>query len=420
MFEASGAVQIFMLWNYGNVTLQGSFRVAVIKEFVCLGSTFSRHAQYFWSIRLKIAKTYWNSEGKCLVHMSFLKEVSRKKVCFWVSKFGFRRNLQEKLRFWAASFIFEGSLAKEVSQKSFDFELQSLIFEGGLAEKLRHPLNFKPIEPHIQWTSLRPIAAVRSSVWLKSLSLRPEPEAEVVEALGRLGLAVGCCPLGGWRGSGRLIPPLPLAFPCPAGALTSPGHGMKGWSSVGAGTWWNLLSGPSRQLAGRVRTTGCTCAGTRISFLGPFFASKILQRCPQTLLGCPRDFLFPNDAQEKFETQTTIFSLALWLAADLQCLNLGHRFGPCLEHTQLLCTNLIPTVELQGPWKRYRSTRAPLPLCDSYPLRGPWYLTLLCPSYVKQVSALFWLRRFALSLEPWLASVWNITVKTLRTNMTIV
>ena len=48
-----------------------------LKEFVCLGSTISWQAQYFWSVHLKIAKTYWNSEVKCLVHLSFLKEVSQ-------------------------------------------------------------------------------------------------------------------------------------------------------------------------------------------------------------------------------------------------------------------------------------------------------------------------------------------------------
>ena len=47
-----------------------------LQEFVCLGSTCSRQAQYFWSIHLKIVKTYWNSEVKCLVNISFLKEVS--------------------------------------------------------------------------------------------------------------------------------------------------------------------------------------------------------------------------------------------------------------------------------------------------------------------------------------------------------
>ena len=63
----------------------------------------------------------------------------------------------------------------------------------------------------------------------------------------------------------------------------------------------------------------------------------------------------------------------LWQAADLRCPNLGRRFGPCLEQWQLLCTCLIPTVEPQGPYRRYRSTVAPLPLCDSNPLWGPWF-----------------------------------------------
>ena len=51
-----------------------------LQDFVCLGSTFSWHAQYFWSIHLKIVKTYWNSEVKCPVNFSFFKEVSQK--CF--------------------------------------------------------------------------------------------------------------------------------------------------------------------------------------------------------------------------------------------------------------------------------------------------------------------------------------------------
>ena len=46
-----------------------------LQEFVCLGSTFSWQAQYFWSIHLKILKMFWNSDVKCLVNMSFLKEV---------------------------------------------------------------------------------------------------------------------------------------------------------------------------------------------------------------------------------------------------------------------------------------------------------------------------------------------------------
>ena len=121
-----------------------------LQGFVCLGSTFSWQAQYFWSIHLKIVKTYWNSEVKRAVNMSFLKEVSQKCFVFDVRSFIFEGSLAEKLRFWAsklhfwrksrrnASFLgFKASIFKEVSQKSFVFELQSFIFEGSLAQKLR-------------------------------------------------------------------------------------------------------------------------------------------------------------------------------------------------------------------------------------------------------------------------------------------
>ena len=121
-----------------------------LQDFVCLGSTFSWQAQYFWSIHLKIAKTYCNSEVKRAVNMSFLKEVSQKCFVFDVRSFIFEGSLVQKLRFWAsklhfwrksrrnASFLgFKASILKEVSQKSFVFELQSFIFEGSLAQKLR-------------------------------------------------------------------------------------------------------------------------------------------------------------------------------------------------------------------------------------------------------------------------------------------
>ena len=124
-----------------------------LQEFVCLGSTFSWQAQYFWSIQLKIAKTYCNSEVKCLVDMPFLKEVSQKwasKLHFWRKsrrnasflsfKASFLKEVSQKcFVFELQSFNFERSLAqkKEVSQKSFVFERQSFIFEGSLAEKLR-------------------------------------------------------------------------------------------------------------------------------------------------------------------------------------------------------------------------------------------------------------------------------------------
>ena len=138
-----------------------------LQDFVCLGSTFSWQAQYFWSIHLKIAKTYCNSEVKRAVNMSFLKEVSQKCFVFDVRSFIFEGSLAQKLRFWASklhfwrksrrnasflgfkasilkevsqkSFVFEckASISKEVSQKSFVFGLQSFIFEGSLAQKFR-------------------------------------------------------------------------------------------------------------------------------------------------------------------------------------------------------------------------------------------------------------------------------------------
>ena len=120
-----------------------------LQDFVCLGSTFSWQPQYFWSIHLKIAKTYCNSEVKCLVDMSFLKEVSQKSFVFDLQRFIFEGSLAEKLRFGAsklqfwrksrrkASFLsFEISILKEVSHKSFVFDLQSFNFEGSLAEML--------------------------------------------------------------------------------------------------------------------------------------------------------------------------------------------------------------------------------------------------------------------------------------------
>ena len=132
-----------------------------LQDIVCVGSTFSWQAQYFWSIHLKIVKTYWNSEVKCLLNMSILKEVSQKCFVFDLQSFNFEGSLAELLRFWAsklffwrksrrkASFLsFKALFLKEVSQKSFVFELQSLaeklrfwasnlqFWKGSLAEKL--------------------------------------------------------------------------------------------------------------------------------------------------------------------------------------------------------------------------------------------------------------------------------------------
>ena len=81
---------------------------------------------------------------------SFLKEVSHKSFVFELQSFIFEGRLAEKLCFWAsklhfwrksrrkASFLsFKASILKEVSQKSFVFDLQSFIFERSLAQKLR-------------------------------------------------------------------------------------------------------------------------------------------------------------------------------------------------------------------------------------------------------------------------------------------
>ena len=67
-----------------------------LQAFVCL---FSWQAQYFGSIRLKILKTYWNSEVKCPVNMSFLKEVSQKCFVFDLQSFILEGSLAEMLRF---------------------------------------------------------------------------------------------------------------------------------------------------------------------------------------------------------------------------------------------------------------------------------------------------------------------------------
>ena len=80
--------------------------------------------------------------------MSILKEVSQKCFVFDLQSFIFEGSLAEKLRFWisnqfwrksrrnASFLIFKASFLKEVSQKSFVLELQSFNFEGSLAEML--------------------------------------------------------------------------------------------------------------------------------------------------------------------------------------------------------------------------------------------------------------------------------------------
>ena len=156
-----------------------------LQDFVCLGSTFSWQAQYFWSVQLKIVKKvlefcgqvsgqvvifegslaeklrfwasklyFWRKSRRKALFLSFkdsfLKEVSQKCFVFELQSFIFEGSLAEMLGFWSsklhfwrksrrnASFlIFKDSFLKEVSQKCFVFDLQSFVFEGSLAEKLR-------------------------------------------------------------------------------------------------------------------------------------------------------------------------------------------------------------------------------------------------------------------------------------------
>ena len=65
---------------------------------------------------------------------SFILEGSlAQKLRFWISKVQFWRMSRKKATFS----IFKASFLKEVSHKSFVFDLQSFIFEGSLAQKLR-------------------------------------------------------------------------------------------------------------------------------------------------------------------------------------------------------------------------------------------------------------------------------------------
>ena len=110
-----------------------------LQDFVCLGSTFSWQAQYFWSIHWKIVKTYWNSEVNCPVNMSFLKEVSQKCFVFELQSFIFEGSLAEMLCFWSSKLRFWRKSRRNASFLIFkaSFLKESFVFEGRLAEQLQ-------------------------------------------------------------------------------------------------------------------------------------------------------------------------------------------------------------------------------------------------------------------------------------------
>ena len=104
----------------------------------------------FWASQLQFSRKSRRKASFLIFKASFLKEVSQKSFDFELQSFNFEGSLAEKLRFWSsklhfwrksrrnASFlIFKASFLKEVSQKSFVFELHSFNFQGSLAEKLR-------------------------------------------------------------------------------------------------------------------------------------------------------------------------------------------------------------------------------------------------------------------------------------------
>ena len=115
-----------------------------LQVFVCLGSTFFvaravllKHPLKNW----KIAKTYCNSDVKCLVDMSFLKEVSQKRFVFEFQSFIFGGSLG--LRFWASKLDFWRKSRRKAS--FWASRLQNFWISNAL--------NLTSIESHINWIS---------------------------------------------------------------------------------------------------------------------------------------------------------------------------------------------------------------------------------------------------------------------------
>ena len=119
-----------------------------LQSFVFEGSLAQKLR--FWSSKFHFWRNSRTKTSFLSFTASFLKEVSHKSFVFELQSFIFEGSLAQKLRFWSsklhfwrnsrtkASFLsFKGSFWKEVSHKSFVFELQSCIFEGSLAQKLR-------------------------------------------------------------------------------------------------------------------------------------------------------------------------------------------------------------------------------------------------------------------------------------------
>ena len=161
----------------------------------------------FWASKLHFWRKSRRNASFWSLKASFLKEVSQKSFVLELQRFNFEGSLAEKLRFWAsklrfwrksrrnASFLsFKASILKEVSQKSFVFDLQSFVFEGSLAEMLRfwasklqfwrksrtkadnqNHLNLNSFESDINWLSNQLNSA--HSLPISSLSLETSATA---------------------------------------------------------------------------------------------------------------------------------------------------------------------------------------------------------------------------------------------------
>ena len=191
MVEASDAesVEGLQISCHGSVILQWSFRVAITGLRMPRLNFFVAGAVFFWTSIWKSLKRivilrssvrsichFWRKSRRnvsfLMFEASFLKEVSHKSFVFELQNFNFEGNLAKKVRFWVsklhfwsksrrkASFLnFKSSILEDVSQKSYIFDLQSLVFEGSLAQKLR----FWASKLHF-WRKSRRTASVSQSV----------------------------------------------------------------------------------------------------------------------------------------------------------------------------------------------------------------------------------------------------------------
>ena len=130
----------------------------------------------FWASKLQFWRKSRRKKSFLILKASFSKEAPQKSIVFELQSFIFEGSLAEKLRFWSsklhfwskprrkvAFLIFKASFLKEVSQKSFVFELQSFKFDipnqtttNSLESQVNwHPLNLKSLDNQITWISIQ-------------------------------------------------------------------------------------------------------------------------------------------------------------------------------------------------------------------------------------------------------------------------